>query len=81
VATILARLEILTPPPLGLKEDQQSIFNWPITNVILWLQLFEGLSILLILLVIDNVVPGWIFNRSNSKSKDILYNVSINLLI
>jgi hypothetical protein len=59
----------LAPAPFGIKDDQLSILNWPVTNVILWLQLLEGLSILLILLIVDNIVPGWIFNRRCSKKK------------
>lgn len=75
LATLLSRLEVLVPiPSFGYGSDSVlSPFNWPVTNILLWLQLFEGLCILLVLLLVDNVVPGWIFNKTK---KDQLQNHS-----
>jgi len=45
------------------------MFHWPLTNVILWAQVTEGLAILLILLTVDPIIPSWMFQRQKMKSK------------
>lgn len=69
IATILSRMDILIPiASIGYGSgDPLSPTNWPVTNLLLWLQVIEGLIILLVLFIVDNVVPMWIFNRTKKK--------------
>ncbi|ODN06274.1 hypothetical protein Ocin01_00390 [Orchesella cincta] len=63
VATLFSRF-VLTNA-----DDIPFTLHWPITNVLLWCQVTEGLITLLILLTVDSIVPTWIFNRGKKCSK------------
>ncbi|CAL8148039.1 unnamed protein product [Orchesella dallaii] len=63
VATLFSRFALTNA------EDLPFTLKWPITNILLWCQVTEGLITLLILLTIDSIVPTWIFNRGKKCSK------------
>lgn len=62
VATLFSRFA------LSHSEDIPFTLNWPITNILLWCNVIEGLITLLILLTVDSIVPSWIFNRKKKCS-------------
>lgn len=63
MATLFARYA------LTHADDIPFTLNWPITNIILWCHVIEGLITLLILLTVDAIVPSWIFNRGKKCKK------------
>lgn len=65
MATLFARYA------LTHADDIPFTLNWPITNILLWCCVIEGLITLLILLTVDAIVPSWIFNRSKKCKKSV----------
>lgn len=53
--------------------------NWPVSNILLWCHVIEGLMTLLILLTVDAIVPTWIFNRNKKCSKSSMQHFQPNL--